>query len=222
MQDAHENTCAATGSDTQQGSVPQIPQGSVVLATIAASTDENGFTAISLTLSGAVSSVSSLATSIQPFKSEDIGKTVACVQPMGAVYPMIMGPVINAEASERSLLETLLLQNDTKHSTDLENEQQSSIRSSEDPGISREVEIDFNDIAAAELQEHDAAGLLSIEEDDSDPERLILRAQQAVVIKCGESSISLEADGRIRLNGRNIFSRASHLQRIAGGAIKLN
>lgn len=212
MQDAHEHTCAGTADESQQDTLLLIPQGSVALATIKGSTENNGLTEVTLLGAEGFSSTTCKASALQHFSQQHVGKTVACVQPLGASNPMIMGLVFNASASENSLLDDLLENNAEAAEPPPEVKQQK---------LADTVEIDLSEIAAAELHAHDT-GLIDQEDNESDPERLILRAQQSVVIKCGESSISLEADGRIRLNGRNIFSRASHLQRIAGGAIKLN
>lgn len=212
MQDAHQETSTQTNSELVEQSPTLIPQGAVALAIIKSATASNGITEITLQAGARFAQTDCFATSVQRFNKEDLGKTVACVQPLGATTPLIMGIVLNTSATESSLLDGLLESGCNAVKTAL---------SIEAPVIAKDVEIDLTEISAAELHQQ-SAELMSMEEDESDPERLILRAQQSVVIKCGESSISLEADGRIRLNGRNIFSRASQLQRIAGGAIKLN
>ena len=55
-----------------------------------------------------------------------------------------------------------------------------------------------------------------------DGERAVLEAVREVVLRCGEASIVLHADGRIYIRGARIVSEASGANRIRGGSIQLN
>ena len=54
------------------------------------------------------------------------------------------------------------------------------------------------------------------------PEELLIDAQKQITIRCGESSITLTAAGKIILRGKYIVSRSSGVQRIKGGSVQIN
>lgn len=55
-----------------------------------------------------------------------------------------------------------------------------------------------------------------------DSRRLDLSAQQEIVLRCGQGSITLSADGRIVLKGTNLTSRASETNKIKGASVAIN
>lgn len=55
-----------------------------------------------------------------------------------------------------------------------------------------------------------------------DGERVLIEAQHEIELRCGESAIILQADGRIVLRGNYITSHASATQRILGGSVNVN
>jgi hypothetical protein len=50
----------------------------------------------------------------------------------------------------------------------------------------------------------------------------ILEAKDEVLLRCGESSLSMRKDGKIVLKGRTITSRASRTNKIRGGSVAIN
>jgi len=52
--------------------------------------------------------------------------------------------------------------------------------------------------------------------------RLLIAAGEGLCLQAGESRIELDADGRIRLDGREITSIATGRQRLQGATIELN
>lgn len=54
------------------------------------------------------------------------------------------------------------------------------------------------------------------------PPELVLSAERQITIRCGESSITLTAAGKIILRGKYIVSRSSGVQRIKGGSVQIN
>ena len=54
------------------------------------------------------------------------------------------------------------------------------------------------------------------------PEELLINAARQITIRCGESSITLTAAGKIILRGKYIVSRSSGVQRIKGGSVQIN
>lgn len=57
---------------------------------------------------------------------------------------------------------------------------------------------------------------------DAPPPVVELAAQSCVVLRCGEASISLHADGTIELHGERIDSHAEGIQRIKGAQVRIN
>jgi hypothetical protein len=55
-----------------------------------------------------------------------------------------------------------------------------------------------------------------------DGERLVLEARKEIVLRCGEGSITLRADGKILLKGREIVSRAFETNKIKGSTVQIN
>jgi hypothetical protein len=55
-----------------------------------------------------------------------------------------------------------------------------------------------------------------------DVKSIELSASESVAIRAGKSTVTVKADGEVRVRGKNISSRASNLNRIRGGAVKIN
>ena len=77
------------------------------------------------------------------------------------------------------------------------------------------------------------AGLLTELSNDSSAEapaidlvverrRIVLSAQTEVVLRCGDGSITLAADGKVTIRGVDVVSSATRTQRIRGGAVRIN
>lgn len=57
---------------------------------------------------------------------------------------------------------------------------------------------------------------------ETDGERLELRANQEIVLRCGRASITLTRAGKILLRGAYLLSRSSGVNRIKGGSVQIN
>jgi hypothetical protein len=55
-----------------------------------------------------------------------------------------------------------------------------------------------------------------------DGKRIVLEGKEEVVLRCGDSSITLRADGKLVIRGAYVETRASGTNRIKGGAVKIN
>jgi|GEM_PF-2864253 len=55
-----------------------------------------------------------------------------------------------------------------------------------------------------------------------DAKTVELSASESISIRTGRSVVTVTAAGDIRVRGRNILSRASNVNRIRGGAVKIN
>lgn len=53
-------------------------------------------------------------------------------------------------------------------------------------------------------------------------DRLVFSGRREVVIRCGDGSITLTADGRLVIKGRELVSRAKELNRIRGATVAIN
>lgn len=49
-----------------------------------------------------------------------------------------------------------------------------------------------------------------------------VHARQSVELACGPTRVSLKGDGEVRVRGKEILSRASGVNRIKGGAVRIN
>ena len=54
------------------------------------------------------------------------------------------------------------------------------------------------------------------------PETLVLEARDNLTLRVGDGSITLRADGKILIKGRDLVSHARNLNRIKGGAVAIN
>ncbi len=57
---------------------------------------------------------------------------------------------------------------------------------------------------------------------EADGERLELRAEREIVLRCGRASITLTRAGKILLRGAYLLSRSSGVNRIKGGSVQIN
>ncbi|PMR67006.1 DUF6484 domain-containing protein [Halomonas heilongjiangensis] len=57
---------------------------------------------------------------------------------------------------------------------------------------------------------------------ETDGERLELRADREIVLRCGRASITLTRAGKILLRGAYLLSRSSGANRIKGGSVQIN
>lgn len=64
-----------------------------------------------------------------------------------------------------------------------------------------------------------AAGRVDV---DADGERLIVAAKEQVVLRCGKASITLTKSGKVRIEGTYVVTHSSGVNRIKGGAVRIN
>lgn len=55
-----------------------------------------------------------------------------------------------------------------------------------------------------------------------DGQRLELTAQEEIVFRCGKSSITLTAAGKVLIRGEYLLSRSAGVNRIKGGSVQIN
>lgn len=54
------------------------------------------------------------------------------------------------------------------------------------------------------------------------PDAIVLEARHSLTLRVGDGSITLRADGKILIKGRDLVSSAQRLNRIKGGAVSIN
>jgi len=64
-----------------------------------------------------------------------------------------------------------------------------------------------------------AEGALTVRVDGN---RVFISAEHEVVIRCGDSSIELHRDGKVRIRGKDIETRSAGRHRIKGGSVQIN
>jgi uncharacterized protein DUF6484 len=55
-----------------------------------------------------------------------------------------------------------------------------------------------------------------------DGERLLLTAEDEIVLKCGDASLTLTRAGKVLLAGNYVLSRSKGVNRIRGGSVQIN
>jgi hypothetical protein len=55
-----------------------------------------------------------------------------------------------------------------------------------------------------------------------DGKRVVLEGKEEVVLRCGNASITLRRDGKLIIRGAYVETRATGINRIKGGAVKIN
>ena len=56
----------------------------------------------------------------------------------------------------------------------------------------------------------------------ADGRRVEINAEQEIVLRCGEASITLTRAGKILIRGEYVLSRSTGVNRIQGGAVEIN
>ena len=55
-----------------------------------------------------------------------------------------------------------------------------------------------------------------------DGNKLVFEAKEEIVLKCGESSITLTKSGKILIRGKYVLNRSTGVNRILGGSVQVN
>lgn len=57
---------------------------------------------------------------------------------------------------------------------------------------------------------------------DADGQRLVVQAQEQLVLRCGKASITLTKAGKVLIEGSYLLSRSTGVNRVKGGSVQLN
>jgi len=55
-----------------------------------------------------------------------------------------------------------------------------------------------------------------------DGKRVVIEARQEILLRCGKGYILIREDGRIVIKGTDLLSRSSGINKIKGGAVRIN
>jgi len=55
-----------------------------------------------------------------------------------------------------------------------------------------------------------------------DRKRVVIEAESELELRCGDASVVLTRDGKIRIRGKDLLSRSSGGNRIKGGSVRIN
>lgn len=178
---------------SQTSSISQLaPPGVVLLASIC-STSTEGLTRIRLINT----ETELMALSSQAFGPADLNKTVACIGVQASDALMIIGTVPTGGISPSLIPPQANMLNQLL----------------EDFQVPDGDELVFEHDGAAELEGMPGKDI---------EEEVLIEAGRKLTIKCGASSITLSADGRVNIRGKFVTNSASQLNRISGGSVKIN
>jgi len=63
---------------------------------------------------------------------------------------------------------------------------------------------------------------LSVDDVRIDGKKIVFDAKEEIVLKCGESSITLTKSGKILIRGKYLLNRSTGVNRIMGGSVQVN
>jgi len=63
---------------------------------------------------------------------------------------------------------------------------------------------------------------LGVDDVTIDGKKIVFEAQNEIVLKCGESSITLTHSGKILIRGKYLLNRSTGVNRIMGGSVQVN
>lgn len=182
--------------DFEQGSVDRdtrVPKGEVVIGTISG-LSEKGYPVVSFSILGRTI-VSVEATTTLSLTTREIGRQAALLFIESKIdKPVVVGLI-------HSPLDMLL-----------ESYQETGI----DLEVAREVEKDDN------ARDDTDEPLHAFDDVTIDGKKVHIEAQEEIVFKCGESSITMTRAGKITIRGKYILNRSSGVNRILGGSVQVN
>lgn len=76
--------------------------------------------------------------------------------------------------------------------------------------------------AQAKTEKIELVGNLNIDDVKVEGNKVTFEAQEEMVFKCGESSITLTKAGKIMIRGKYLLNRSSGVNRIMGGSVQVN
>ena len=170
----------------------KVPKGEVVIGTITG-LDEKGYPLVNFSILGQIMG-SIEATTTLSLTTREIGRQVALLFIESDIRrPVVIGLI-------HSQLDMLL-------------------ESYQDAGINLEVARDDD---KADSPNDAEEPLHAFEDITIDGKKVHIEAQEEIVFRCGDSSITMTRAGKITIRGKYILNRSSGVNRILGGSVQVN
>lgn len=91
-----------------------------------------------------------------------------------------------------------------------------------DPGCPVIIDTLYSLLDEIADQSNSALEVQAPEEVTVDRKRVIFDAEEEIVLRCGEASITLTCAGKVLIKGSYLISRSSGANRIKGGSVQIN
>lgn len=88
-------------------------------------------------------------------------------------------------------------------------------------GRSDDNAVQADDVESSQTDNHEIAPIENFEI-ERDGERVVISADDEIVLKCGKASITLTRAGKILLRGTYLLNRSSGANRIKGSSVQIN
>lgn len=86
------------------------------------------------------------------------------------------------------------------------------------PQTEKDTENEARNVVAQDAQEDN----LKIDDVLVDGKKIVFEAKEKIVLKCGESSITLTQSGEVLIRGKYLLNRSTGVNRIMGGSVQVN
>lgn len=82
--------------------------------------------------------------------------------------------------------------------------------------------FDQTQIAGSETRQVELESDLNVDDVLIDGKKIVFEAKEEIVLKCGESSITLTKAGKVLIRGKYLLNRSTGVNRIMGGSVQVN
>ncbi len=190
------HTSSSTEADVVEGTQEVLPPGEIVLGTLTG-LDAQGRPLVRYPQCPAGESRAAITT--VAVSMADVGRQVALLFANGDIHqPVLLGLIYSPLYQ---LLDNYI--------------------ASDNPAAASDDQEIFEELSLLPAKELEAKSLMA----DSvkvDGKRVVIEGENEVVLSCGESSITLQRNGKIVIRGKYLLSRASGVNRILGGSVEVN
>lgn len=172
-----------------------LSPGEILLGTLA-SIDEDGSPRVTFTFVD--NAISAVAISTSPITPQHIGRQVALLFANGDYQKPVIAGFVHSPL--RHLLESFEFQS-----------------SSDVPNDDSDINVFPDSEFVNQIDRGKESDVVKV-----DGKRVLLEGHEEVVLKCGDSSITLTKAGKIIIRGKYLLSRSSGVNRILGGSVQVN
>lgn len=196
MSDKQPSRASSAQSEDQLSEFNSISSGEIIIGTLTAISNR-GQALVDFDKNPDQSPLEAL--SLVEVHPKNIGRQIALGFNGGNLRnPIIMGYI---QSPLMNILDEIVLQNDM---------------ASEEPADGSEA-LDKK-VHTENEEEQKPADLLA----QVDGERVVIEGEKEIVLRCGESSITLTKAGKILIRGKYLLNRSTGVNRIMGGSVQVN